>query len=99
MSQPLLDATTTICRLTITGHLPLCGLPRVSLPEASLACNVPPLPKGADEWAQSPLPLELWGAPCPGVSCPLRDPTEGVADNASWSLNGKTVQYLYAYQV
>jgi hypothetical protein len=56
------------------------------------------LPKGADEWAQSPLPLELWGAPCPGVSCPLRDPTEGVADNASWPLNEQTVQYLYAYQ-
>jgi hypothetical protein len=58
MSQPLLDATTTICRLTVIGHLPLCGLPRVSLPEASLACNVPPLPKGADEWAQSPLAIE-----------------------------------------
>jgi hypothetical protein len=46
MSQPLLDVAATICRLTVTGRLPLCGLPWVSLPKASLACNVPPCPKG-----------------------------------------------------
>lgn len=61
--------------------------PRMSALEAPLVWKEPPPPRGADELAQSPLPLGFGGVPCHDVSHPLRDPTEGVDDSASWLWN------------
>ena len=51
MPQLLPDAVATVRCLTVMGCLPLCGLPRVSLLEASLVRKEPPPPRGANKQA------------------------------------------------
>lgn len=62
-SQPLPNTAAAVWCLTVRRFLPLYDLPWVSLLEASLACKVPPLPRGVDEWGQSPL-LQGLGVLC-----------------------------------
>jgi hypothetical protein len=92
------EAIATIWCLTIRGYLPLCSLPRVSLLEASLVHKEPPFPRGANERARSPLPLEL------RELLVLMHHAHCVTLLSEWPtaprghLNGQTVQHLYAYQ-
>ena len=44
---------------------------------------------GADEWALELAAPGVGEVTCPVVSCRLRDPVKGVADNASRPLNGQ----------
>lgn len=59
MSQPLPNVVATVWHFTTRGCLPLCGLPRVNLLEASLVHKEPLPPRGTDEWAWKPFPLDL----------------------------------------
>jgi hypothetical protein len=97
-SQPPPEVVATIWYLTVRGCLPLCGLPRVSLLEASLVHKEPPFPRRANERARSPLPLELrellvlmHHARCLTLLSEWLTAPRG-------HLNGQTVQHLCAYQ-
>jgi hypothetical protein len=72
----------------IRGCLLWCGLPRVSLLEASLAYKEPP-PGGANKWALEPFAPGVGEVPYPIVSCWLRDLAERVDIRASCPLNGR----------